>query len=68
MRVKIGDVWYSDDDGPIGFEFAEADKHYLFNQFATNKTKDRFAVFPPGWGTEDEMKAWIEAGENENCA
>jgi hypothetical protein len=57
MRVKIGDIWYSDKDQPVCVELSEKDKVNISNMY---KEATKYASFPDScsW-TNDEKLGWM---------
>lgn len=57
MRVKIGGTDIPANPGlPVMVELTQQDKENIANM-APDATK--YAVFPDGWGTPEEMRDWM---------
>ncbi len=57
MKVKIGEKIYSSEEEPLMIIFSDSDKVNIMDM-APEAT--RYASFPEGWGSEDEMLAWMK--------
>jgi aconitase A len=57
MKVKIGEVIYDSAAEPVMVILSAADKANISNMLPE---ATRYASFPDGWGTSDEMLAWMK--------
>ena len=56
MRVKIGDTWHDSKDVPLCIQYSNAEREQIN---ANAGLKGKYAQFPDGWGSPDEMRAWM---------
>ena len=56
MKVKIGETIYDSETEPVMVILSDFDKNNI-SHMATDATK--YASFPDGFGSADEMRAWM---------
>jgi hypothetical protein len=57
MKVKVGNIIFENNEfTPMMVELTQQDKENIASMSPDNT---RYAVFPDGWGTPDEMRAWM---------
>ena len=57
MKVKIGEVIYDSAAEPVMVILSAPDKENISNM---PPDASKYASFPDGWGTPDEMLAWMD--------
>lgn len=58
MKVKVGDRWYTADDGPITVQLTAQDRENIANMAPG---ADRYARFEDGYGVE-RAERWMNEG------
>jgi hypothetical protein len=56
MKVKIGNVIHDSATGPVMVILSASDKANIGNM---SEEATMYASFPDGWGSGDEMRAWM---------
>lgn len=56
MKVKIGDKFYDAEEQPVMIIMTPDDK---FNLAHMASEATMYAVFPDGWGTQQEQEKWM---------
>jgi hypothetical protein len=56
MRVKIGHQWFDSKNTPICIQYSDGEREQINNNPGPQR---KYAVFPEGWGSPDEMRAWM---------
>ena len=56
MKVKIGETIYDSETEPVMVILSDFDKKNI-SHMAADATK--YASFPDGFGSDDEMRAWM---------
>ena len=59
MKVKVGDQVFDSKDLPVMVVLSEADKRNIENM---TPEATMYASFPDGFGTPDQMLAWMDVG------
>lgn len=61
MRVKIGDIWYSSEDQPLGVQFT--DEEWAFIRTGDVPSGKSFGVGRTD--TDEELVAWLREGRDQ---
>ena len=59
MKVKVGNTWYDSETIPICIQISEREQEHISKLDRSLTKQGKYASFPDGWGTSEEMRAWM---------